>query len=302
LKGSIQSRYQIEIQNPAPQVNTLRTIDADIDKIFEEAGFNRQTYQLVFIKATLLTYYFDDSDTANELLEKTKLLPLNAAELAEVKMHQADLLLFEDEVWEATLLYSQVDKAMKDEPLGHEARYRNARLRYFIGEFEWAQVQLDILKAATSKLIANDALQLSLLISDNLADDTTGVSLKAFAKADLRTWQKREEEAGFLLDSLAVNSKSLTLKPHILLKKAELLIMKEKFQEADSVLSELYLNYADHYLADDALFRSAQLNEVRLNDTENARKLYEIVFNQYPASIFAVQARQKYRLLRGDTL
>lgn len=302
LKGSIQARYQLEIQNPAPELTTLRTINADIDKVFEEAGFNHQTYPLAFIKSTLLTYYFDESAAANELLEKTKLLPLNPAELAQIKMHQADLLLFEDDVWEATLLYSQVDKAMKEEPLGHEARFRNARLRYFIGEFAWAQAQLDILKAATSKLIANDALQLSLLISDNLADDTTGISLKAFATADLRTWQKREQEADFILDSLSANSKSLILKPHILLKKAELLILKEKFQEADSLFSEIYLNYADHYLADDALYRSAQLNETRLNNAENARKLYEITFNQYPASIFAAQARQKYRLLRGDTL
>lgn len=139
-----------------------------------------------------------------------------------------------------------------------------------------------------------------MIIRDNLIDDTTGLSLKAFAKADLRLWQKRDAEALFLLDSLSENNKSIAIQPLIFLKKAELATQKKEFSLADSLLTLLYTRFGDHYLADDALFRCGQINESHLQNTERARKCYEIVFNNYPASIFAAQARQKYRLLRGD--
>ncbi|MCC7318509.1 MAG: hypothetical protein IT219_08245 [Bacteroidales bacterium] len=300
LSGDITARYHIENEKPVPSIELMAVVADDIENFFEEVGFNRQTFSLALIRASILGYNLKQPLQADELLEKTLALGLMPNETAEAKMLKADLLLFQDEVWEATLIYSQIDKAMKNEPSGHEARFRNARLRYFIGEFAWAQSQLDILKTATSKLIANDALQLSLVIRDNLIDDTTGLSLKAFAKADLRLWQKRDAEALFLLDSLAENNKSLSIQPLILLKKAELSTQKQEFSLADSLLTELFTRFGDHYLADDALFRCAQINESHLQNTERARKCYEIVFNQYPASIFAAQARQKYRFLRGD--
>ncbi len=300
LSGDITARYHIENEKPVPSIELMAVVADDIENFFEEVGFNRQTFSLALIRASILGYNLKQPLHADELLEKTLALRLMPNEMAEAKMLKADLLLFQDEVWEATLIYSQIDKAMKNEPSGHEARFRNARLRYFIGEFAWAQSQLDILKTATSKLIANDALQLSLVIRDNLIDDTTGLSLKAFAKADLRLWQKRDAEALFLLDSLAENNKSLSIQPLILLKKAELSTQKHEFSLTDSLLTVLFTRFGDHYLADDALFRCAQINESHLQNTERARKCYEIVFNQYPASIFAAQARQKYRFLRGD--
>ncbi len=300
LSGDITARYHIENEKPVASNEAMAVVADDIERFFEEAGFNRQTFSLALIRAAILGYNLKQPLQADELLEKTLALGLMPNEVAETKMLKADLLLFQDEVWEATLIYSQIDKAMKNEPSGHEARFRNARLRYYIGEFAWAQSQLDILKTATSKLIANDALQLSLIIRDNLIDDTTGLSLKVFAKADLRLWQKRDAEALFLLDSLSENNKSIAIQPLIFLKKAELATQKKEFSLADSLLTLLYTRFGDHYLADDALFRCGQINESHLQNTERARKCYEIVFNNYPASIFAAQARQKYRLLRGD--
>lgn len=302
LAGSIQARYQIEIQHLKPDIEKLKQLITDIHQVFDQAGFNRQTYQLAFIQASIQAFYLNQAKEADSLLEQTRILPLNEVELAEVKMLQADLLLFNDEIWEATLLYSQVDKAMKNEPLGHEARFRNARLRYFIGEFAWAQAQLEVLKAATSKLIANDALQLSLLISDALSEDTTGISLQAFATVDKLIWQKNTKAAAILLDSLSVNLNNLVLNPHILIKRAEILIQEKELLQADSLLMLVFSQYPEHYLADDALFRSAGIKEQLIGIQSEARKQYEIIFNNYPASIFASQARQKYRQLRGDNI
>lgn len=300
LIGSIQSRYYLAEQNQTGDSRTYDQLLRDIAQAFDLIGFNRETAELAMIKASILTHVFGKFDEAFALMERTLQLPLRPDEQARLKMHSADLLLFQDEVWEATLLYSQVDKAMKNEPVAHEARFRNARLRYFIGEFNWAQTQLDILKAATSKLIANDALTLTLLIHDNLMDDTTGNSLRAFARADLRSFQKRDKDALNTLDSLSRFDRNQALRPHILMKKAEILTRSQDFVVADSLYAQVYLQSADHYLADDALFKAAMLNEYQLSNPAKARQLYEILFEKYPASIYASQSRQKYRLLRSD--
>lgn len=300
IKGALKARYLIANETLSAPKEVFENILGDIDKAFALIGFNRETYDLARIQANIKAYHLEKSSEAIQLINKAMSLPLRVEEVAELKMHLADILLYQNEVWEATLLYSQVDKLLKNEPLAHEARFRNARLRYFIGEFAWAQSQLDVLKAATSKLIANDALSLSLLIQDNLDDDTTGLSLKAFAKADLLFYQKKNNEASLLLDSLIKHNKSLALQPHVLMRKAELLIRKNQYSAADSLFKIVFTSFSDGYLADDALLRSATLNENQLNNTVEARKLYEIIVDKYPASIYAAQARNKYRQLRGD--
>ena len=72
-------------------------------------------------------------------------------------------------------------KEFKNDPLGHLAKFKNAQVYYFSGEYDWCQAQLDVLKASTSKLIANDALELSVLITDNYNMDTSETAMKLFA-------------------------------------------------------------------------------------------------------------------------
>lgn len=300
--GSLNVRFALASGKPKPDLTELKQISAGVEKVFENEGFNPVTAQLVYTQSSIMAYYLDDASAAMQTLDQALKLPLSQLETAKIKMQKADILLFTGDVWEATLLYSQIDKALKNEPIGHEARFRNARLRYYIGEFAWAQTQLDVLKAATSKLIANDAMQLSLLISDVMADDTTGLSLKAFAEADLWVFRKNTLAATTLLDSLGRHSQSLVLKPHILLKQAELQLIAGEEVQADSLLTLIYSQFPDHYLADDALFRSAQLNESKHPESESVAQKYEWVFTRYPVSVFASRARQKYRLLRGDKL
>ncbi len=299
--GSIQARYLIEIQRHESQITELIRISNDIEKVFATSGFNPSTYRLAFIRASIEAYDLNEAPKAIGLLEQALNLPLNQLDIAEIKMLLADIQLYAGDIWEATLLYSQIDKALKNEPIGHEARFRNARLRYFIGEFTWAQTQLDVLKAATSKLISNDAIQLSLLIGDALAADSTGFSLKEYARADLLIYQKRMPEAAQLLDSLSSSNHNQALVPHILLKKAELLKQNGKADEADQLLIQLFTGFSDHYLADDALYRSALINEAKA-ERQTALKRYERIVEKYPSSVFGATARQKYRMLRNENL
>jgi tetratricopeptide (TPR) repeat protein len=302
LSGSLKSKYLIAEQQHISDQKYFTKLSGEIKSGFEMMGWNRETWELSIIQAQLLAYKLNLTDEGISYLEKALTLPLQPLETAEVKMHLADLLLFKNDVWEATLLYSQVEKSMKNEPIAHEAKFRNARLRYFIGEYAWSVTMLDVLKAATSKLIANDALGLSMLIHDFLIEDTTGISLKAFAKGDLLIFQKKENESLVILDSLMLDMKSAALQPYFLMRKAEIFDNLGQYVLSDSLFKEVYTRFNESYQADDAILRSALLNELKINNITEAQRLYELLFEQYPSSIFANEARRKYRLLRGDIL
>lgn len=300
LEGSIRARYMIAEQQGITDMATYQAIVADADKMLGQSGINRETIQLAIIRAKALAYHLNQAAQATQALEGLLQLGLRPEETSDIKLELADIYLFSGEVWEATLLYSQVEKAMRNEPVAHEARFRNARLRYFIGEFEWSLTQLDILKAATSKLIANDAMDLSLLIRENLEEDSTGAQLRAFARADFLTYRKNSSLANRVLDSLLASKPNPVLLPHLLLRKAGLLAEAGNKEAALGTYERIYKEFADHYLADDALFRSAMLLEQSPATVAEARKRYEQIFNDYPASVFAAQARMRYRMLRGD--
>jgi TolA-binding protein len=220
----------------------------------------------------------------------------------EVKLEVADIQLLTGDVWESTLTYSQVEKSMKTDTLGQEAKFRNARLAYYKGEFEWAKAQLDVLKAATSKLIANDALELSLLIGDNLVFDTTGEGLRMFSRADLWIYQGKLSTALATLDSLEEAFPASSLSDDILYRKANIAIRQSRFADAESLLDKIVTTYQKDILADNALFKLAELNEKQLGNQAKAMELYKELMTDYPGSLFVVEARKRFRTLRGDVL
>jgi tetratricopeptide (TPR) repeat protein len=208
----------------------------------------------------------------------------------------ADIYFYKDEVWEATLLYSQVEKSLKEEPLGHEARFKNAQLRYFIGEYEWAESQLNVLKAATSKLIANDAMTLSLVIKDNLEVDTTGMELNRLARADYRIYQQHESEAVNLLDDIIATGNEVS-KPHALFRKGEIMEKRKEYADAEQLFLQIVEQFPGSYMADAALMHAALLEQNELKEKESAKQHYEQLIDDYPTSIYTAQAKKNYRKL-----
>jgi TolA-binding protein len=199
-------------------------------------------------------------------------------------------------------MYMQVDKAFKNDVTGFEAKFRNARLYYYIGEFAYAKAQLDILKASTSKFIANDALQLSLLITDNLDADSSFTGLKMYSHAELLLFQNKDDEALVTLDSITSLGPNHPLADEVLFKKAQIKIKHQQFSEADSLLSKLVQLYGNDILADDALFLSGDINEKYLKNPERAKEMYHKILTDYAGSVLAVEARTRYRNLRGDKI
>ena len=267
-----------------------------IEKECLELGINDKTIPILIIRAEILAFKLDEVEKAIEILNQALTLNLSKYNKSRVKMQLADIYLFKEEVWEATLLYSQVDKSMKEEPIGHEARFKNAQLRYYIGEFDWALSVLNILKSATSKLIANDAMTLSLVISDNLEYDT--IALQRLAKADYYIYQKKYELANQMLDSINIYNPNEVSMPYLLMRKAYIADENQDYNLADSLYKRVYQGYADSYMADDALMKDAILLERFLDKKEEAMECYAKLIDEYTASVYVAQARNAYRRLR----
>ncbi|MBK8489564.1 MAG: tetratricopeptide repeat protein [Saprospirales bacterium] len=269
----------------------------------DEFGRNRNTAPIILELSELQAYYLNDMDKAILLLQEMIDMPgIQKAVQAQGKLALADYYLIKGERWDATLLYSQVDKAFEDDVLGHEARFRNAKLSYYFGDFEWAQAQFEVLKASTSKLIANDALDLSVFIMDNLGLDSTATSLSLYAEADLLIFQNRFDEAFEKLDSLLSQFPDHSLEDDVLYAKAKVYKKKHDYAAAAVLLQEIVDEHGDEIRADNALFELASLYEQFLGDTEKAKELYEKLFLDYSNSTFAVEARKRFRKLRGDNI
>lgn len=281
----------------------LRVLETQYESFLNEFGRSRATAGIVLELAELQAFYLNDLDKAIQILNELINFPgIDRIVQANGKLSLADFYLMKGEVWESTLLYSQVDKAFKEDLLGHEARFRNAKLSYFNGDFQWAQTQFDILKASTSRLIANDALDLSVFIMDNLGLDTSATALITYSQAELLVFQNRFQEAFDKMDSLLVAFPDHSLQDDVLYLKANVYKKKRNFEKAAELYATIVEKYKEEIRADNSLFALAELYETQLNDIEKAKTLYETLFIDFSGSTFAVEARKRFRRLRGDNI
>jgi tetratricopeptide (TPR) repeat protein len=268
-----------------------------------EIGSTESSASLVIDYADLEAFYLDNPEKARELLENMLGQPRISPRMrAEAKLKLADVLIILGDMWEPALLYGQVDKEFKNDLPGQEAKFRSARLAYFRGDFELAQNQVKVLKASTSKLIANDALSLSLLIIDNLGRDSVRAPLQFFAKADLEAYQNNPQKALETLNDLLGFYPTHPIVDEVLYKQAQIYIRLGEFNEAVSRLERIYTEYASDNLADDALFLAADIQEKVFQNPTLAMQLYEKLLTEHNSSLFVAEARKRYRRLRGDKL
>jgi TolA-binding protein len=252
--------------------------------------------------AELEARYAHNIEKAIELLNNVvKANNVQQAFKGRCKLEMGDYELVRDDIWESTLLYSQVDKEFKQDILGEEARFKNAKLSYYTGDFVWAQGQLDVLKSSTSELIANDALNLSVLITENNPPaDSNAVPLMMFARADLLEFQNRDIEALAILDSITTEYPNHPLMDNILMERARIASKRQDYNETAMLLQKVVTNYGDDVLADDALYNLALINETFFKNLDEAKRLYEQLIVKYPGSTFVNEARKSFRRLRGD--
>ncbi|WP_229311481.1 tetratricopeptide repeat protein [Larkinella rosea] len=295
-----------QVKNTYPVDNSeIRKLIADYQKMFQELGKNNRTLEALRSTANLYAFYLDEKDTAITILQlATEISKNEKAFIDRCKLDMGDIYLLKGEPWEATLLYSQVEKSQKEELLGYEAKLRNARLHYYKGEFELSKEVLDILKQATSREIANDAGALSLLIMDNtgMDSDSNETAMKEFASIELMLFQNKVDSAALALNQMYAKYKDHSLADNILWLRANTLIKQNKIDEALQDLEKISANYGEDVLGDDALFLTAKTYEENKQDKPKAMELYNQLLQKYPGSIFGADARKRFRALRGDTI
>jgi predicted Zn-dependent protease len=299
--GAIDARKQKITQNLNYTTNDLLTLKEEYTIFLNQYGKTVETVRSIEALAALEAYYLHDIYTAIQLTEEAIALPgLKSKIKNELKLVLGDYYVLYGDVWEATLLYAQVDKAEKDSPLGEDARFRNAKLSYYKGEFEWAQAQLSILKGATTELIANNALELSVFILDNLGLDSITSTMQLFAAADLLHIQNKDEQALTKLDEILTAYPGHALTDDIYLKQANILIENKKFEEAINKLKLIIESYGEDILADNALFLLGDIYQNYLKLPEQAMAYYKLIITDYGDSVLLVEARKRFRFLRGD--
>jgi TolA-binding protein len=293
---------QVRNTYPVDQAK-IRSLITEYQQVLTELGKTPETAAVLRNMATLYAFQLDEKDKAIALLQQVIDMPrANADVVDEAKINLADIYLLRGEPWEATLLYSQVEKSHKDSPVGYDAKLRNARLSYFAGDFKLAQSHLDILKLATSREIANDAMQLSLFITDNTAMDTAGVALRDYAVVEQMVFQNKIPQAIQGLDKLLQKYPGHALTDDAWYLKAQLQRRSGDYQGALSTLQRITTNPKYDVLSDDALFLTAAIQEENLQERDKAKELYNEVLVKYPGSIYTAEARKRFRKLRGDNL
>jgi tetratricopeptide (TPR) repeat protein len=269
-------------------------------ELFERYGTSSQTLALQLSYARLLAFNLQETQEATAFLKKT--LDQNLAPFQEgtVKMLMADILVIQEKFNEALIYYTQIQNNLKNSTLAQEARFKVAKTSFYKGDFEWAESQLKILKAATSQLIANDAVELKLLISDNKYEDSTLTALKLYSKADLLAFKNNHTESITLLQEILDQHRGESIIDEALYKQGQLFEKEKQYEKAIANYQEILKDYREEILADDAYFRLAEIYNYILNDTELAKEHYEAIIFNHQYSIYFVEARKKFRQLRGD--
>ncbi len=295
-------QYLLDIETTNATKKELPEIDKKYLYLFKQFGTYEQTLSLQIAYGDFLAFHLQQPEEASQFLKQSLNLNLSVFQAATVKLKLGDILVLQEKFNEALIYYTQIQANLKNSTISQEARFKVAKTSYYKGDFDWAEAQLKILKSSTSQLIANDALDLKLLISDNKYDDSLHVALKLYSKADLMAFQNKTDQAISLLDTIILEHKGESIIPQALFKQAQLFEQKKQFDKAVDNYQSILANYRDGILVDDAYYYLAELYNNQLGQPEKAKELYEKIIFNHQDSIYFVEARKKFRMLRGDAI
>lgn len=300
LDLQIQSHtYLMEMKIKKAQPINYPAINLELDNLIKKFGVSPYSLSLLKLKAHFVAFNTKDVETAKQILKNALEMPINREQLADVKMELADILLLEEKFNQALIYYSQIESDGNNSPIGQEANLKIAKTSYYKGDFKWANHQLEVLKSASTQLIANDALDLFLLISDNTVEDSTQVALKKFSRADFLLFQDKKTDALTAFQAILKENKGDAIEPVTLLRIGKIYENMGDTASALANYKQILDNFKECIYIDEALFYSAEIYN-QLNDAEKAKPLYEEIITKHEDSIYYVTSQKKYRKLRGD--
>ena len=294
--NAIQMNLQIAVKTNDPEV------EQKFEAVFQEFGINKSTFSIQVTYADYVTFTKNQPEEAKKILETALPFSENKFQKARVKLKLADVHVYQNLFNKALIYYSQVQTQFENHELGQLARYKVAQTSYFKNDFKWAKAQLKVLKGSATQLIANDAADLFLIISDNQPKDSVPSGLKEYAKADLLAFQNKDQEALSILNNILADYKGQPIEDEALFKQAHLFVKTKQVPKAIENYNAIININKEGILADDAFYLMAGLYENELKDIEKAKEYYQKIIFDYPSSIYLVDARKKFRRLRGDSI
>lgn len=305
IQNAQDSRLIIEANRQLLELELVRTISPDLKPIktkyntlLNRYGLNSETVELQLSYANFLAMHFQQQPEAISFLKSALSQNLSPTDLGRLKLKLADILVTNSQFNQALLYYAQVQTSLKNSTLAQEARFKSARTSYYKGDFDWAENQLKVLKASTSQLIANDALDLQLLITDHKFGDSLQTPLRLYAKADFLKFQNKKAEAISVLDKLISEQNTHAIVDEALLLQAELFESKTQHQKAKENYLRIIEDFPSEILIDDSHFALAELYRKVLDQPEQAIKYYEKIIFNHPDSIHFVASKKHFRNLR----
>lgn len=300
-KSAINARKLLATSTYPINSNEIVLLIDEYETLLKQTKYVEDKGEIIRSQALLYAFYLNDYTKSVELLKNVvKITRLSSKLWANSTMDLADIYILIGEPWESTLLYFDVEKTMKNSSLSHLAKYKNAKLSYYKGDFDLAQSHLDILKLATTREIANDAMDLSLLIQNNTALDTSTVALKKYSEIDLLVYKKQYEKALLEIDSILDYFNNHHLTDELYWLQYKIYIDMKKYNLSVEPLKKITQNFSDDILADNAFFSLAKLYDEELNDQKKAMEYYKKILTDYSGSIYVAESRKRFRSLRGD--
>lgn len=292
----------LDIRAKTAEKEEYPQVQKEFEDLLSRYGKGEKTMFIQIIYADFLAFKLGEIEQAKTILNGFLSQEIGLFHEAKTKMKLADILVLDEKFNQALIYYSQVQKLVKNDILAQEARFKVVQTSYYKGDFDWALTQLDVLKSSTSQLIANDAMELSLLIKDNSLEDSTRTALKKFAKADLYIFQKKHTPALQVLNEILENHEGESIIDEALFRKGQLLEEMKKYEEAEMAYQKIIAEHKTDIYADNAYFALGELYRLHLNQPDKAQENYEQIIFNHQDSIYFVEARKYFRQLRGDEL
>ena len=287
------------IENALP--NEYQEIYNSLNNVLGKYHQNPYLTKIVLLTARFEAFYLNNSEAAKKRLNDYLNNTLNIREQSKVKMELADIMVYDEKFNQAILYYAQVEDNLKNDVLAHEASLKLAKANFYKKDFDWTLQQVKVLKQSPSLLIANDAIEMFLLIQDNSAEDSLRVALQAYSTADLKLYQNKKEEALQLFLAILQKHKGESIEEGTLFKVGKIYEEKGDFNKALTYYQNILDNHKDGICKDEALYFSAEIYRKHLLDNEKAKALYEKVVLEHPDSLYYTESRKQYRTLRGDS-
>lgn len=285
----------IKINNSQPA--DYEIISKEIELLLDKLGKNERSLAIIKLYANFSTFFLHQPEKGRELLENALTYKINQKEMSNLKLDLGDVYLYEEKFNLALLQYAQVESELNNDPIGHEANLKLAKTNYFKGDRLWAQDQFKALKSASSQLIANDALEYYMLLSDNETSiDTINNPLNKFTKADLFYFQNKKDKSLALFNEILNETSDEDIKDDVLFRIAKIYQETNHDEKALNAFEKIINNHQGSVFRDESYYLAALIYLKKLDEIK-AKQYLEVVLDKHQDSIYFIEARQKLREL-----